>query len=847
MIFLILFFLVFSKCLAVREDIIPVMYRIDRGSFVKINNIVSNISYSMITDVTSPTNLTITPQNGAIMVPIFYANVYYLNYNVTTNLTDLNYLEYCNPIPNRDQGSLRYGIDNNLICPTLYKCIVNSLAPDVNYKNWPDLRCCLLNYTIIDRIDVPIIQTGSTVNASVVHARATLLSDIVNVTNTFGLIDCNDFISRSLNCQWTRQLDTYQEQCLSQPIRCFGRGIGQWFGGFFEQNPSFKYTEHQELWTEDLYKGVASTLNFKIYSKNGVIIDPLTSIVIKNYYWIPDLQELEQEVFDFGSPAGTYVVDLIQAQEYNWVSGLEPLPVTTLTNSITTAYVACVNSIVLSGDPTPCLDFTWTNLTSIGWRYPAYNIPIPILESVLVYSFTIQTRINFTGVEVFDAMGKSCGKYLKPTEGQNITFFCLQTIPSNGTMYVRFHGADTIFDLVGLALTTDVPGIPNLLETFLDLYPFNLTTDVNLVLGGILLQIGQLYKNWPGRKSTLYEQLYADPPKISVNFSDDNQGTQFLAKVEVIRNSILLNNTYPINYALIARSIEQGYTETDVDYNNPDHKDMLYRIWSTWYSPRQSGSEVSQCQTFRLGDTMYPVPGPKQFWYNGDAIANYDIPEGTFEGGCLCNNTLNFYNSYFFCARCVEGFGPNSVDEWIKVLQSNGVITTVLSDTYPFYLTSISNNVFENDFSCKFPMSPDPIASSLAAINVCSGHGLLTIQNDTYVFNQTETLTFGYWAFPTCSSIYLNNNEFFLQETDDLFAMQYVNGLNILTIVDGLLYYNNEACVFTKTQILPTYGLLQCDDLFTLSCVNRNLFTNKAAIFTNGYLREFNSFIAYFQ
>jgi hypothetical protein len=834
----------------------PIAYRIAEGSEITINNMISNYTYFTTRETAaSPSNITLSTRNGAVMIPIVYTDVYYLLYNVTTNETDTKYISLCDPIPNRDPSTLVLSELGVTICPTHYECIVTDLRPDASYKNWPDLRACLLNFTITDRTDLPILPSGTTVDALVMNMDAILDTPTPETIVTFGVVDCNDFIARSLNCQWTRQLNTYQTQCLDSPVPCYSRGIGKWFGAFFEQNPLFRYTIPRANWTEKHYQGIASTMNYKMYYEDGALVDPLTSLVLDDYYWIPDLQELEQKSVEF-TVIVPPVPDFIQALGLNWVSGVLPLPVTELTAPNFTQFVEC---ILLYNEVNDCPWVDWFNSTSIFYRYPAAQLVVTSIPNALLYSVTVRVVERVYGIEVYDAGGVSCGKYMQEIQpGINVTFQCLSAVPSNGTFTVFLHYKGAILDVVGKGLATPLEPYYNVLNDLLTYGNFAQNSYLSLLGGVITSALALFFGQFTGELSLLNDfPNRVDPEFIStvniddmvivVNYTDVEDNAQFLARVAEITTNIRSNNSYPRNYPLELWVASRGYTGVPFNYANPDHLDMLYRIWSTWYFPRQSGSEAGQCQTSVVGETVYPVLGPKQFWFNGDSPPGYDIPQGTAEGGCLCNNTLNLMEPKFFCAKCIEGYGPETLTQWGDVLQSNRVITQVIPAEYPFTFTSYTDQQFQELFLCKFPFSPDPITGSLAAENICSGHGLLAVDTTVTTINVTQILLNNYWVFPLCNGLLLGSKVYTAVPTQDPLSQQFLNGNNSITIIEESVFLDGEACLYTKKQeTLPPYGSLSCTGE-DIACLNDDLFSSNNTLFNQGRIALFNTWLGYFR
>ena len=861
-------------CIYTKSEFI--VYRAEVGSQLGIDNAISDINYTANGTYAGivPTNLTVTPLNGAILIPIFYAEVYYLEYDVASNTTLTLYLDYCDPIPNRDQGNISYTERGDPICPTTYGCIVTELAPDENYRNWPDLRSCLLNFTILDRTDVPVINSGATVDTLVLDAGLTLDNPRPNVTTTFGIVDCNDFISRSLNCQFAEQLNTYQLQCLTSPVPCYSRGIGKFFGAFWDQNPLYQYTLPRSRWTEAHWHGIASTLNNLTYYKDGVLADPLTPIILNNYFWIPDLVELEQETID-GELQGIPQFDVIQEQPYNWILGSYPPPATS--SELRESLFSFVDCFFIFDQA--CGNVDWYNETSIFYRSSSYIGLLAIPFEVLLYSANVTTIRKVYGMELINAYGESCGKELREIEpGESVIFYCENAYaPVNSTFQLLIHGPTVILDVVGKGLAPPIYAYDDPLTTLLDygVYAFNtfisLIANLAMIIISAILREFSAFKVFPSRVSPeaaefLFGGGGGSPLYININYSSTGNQATYLSALSSVRNNILVNNTYPYNYPLANNSLFREFTTAPVNLSNPEHQDWLYGIWSTWYAPRQAGSEVSQCEFSNVGETIYPNQAPKQFWFNGQPEdPGYDIPPGTSEGGCLCNSTLPAMTDYqFFCAKCTEGFGPQDPNSWAAVLQSNNIVSTVLntSSYTGFTLTSWTADQFKSELLCRFPMGPDPIAGSLAPESVCSGHGVLTYTETTDSIQLTEyfLLPAAVWTFPLCTKLYLYNLTadpstavgYNLYISSDPMSLLYYTGNSVITILDGsAVYLNQVACSFAQYVLPRQYspqGILSCPELpdQILTCTNDKLYSTGGMFFSAGRLAPFNEWLGYF-
>lgn len=877
-----LILLVLLSCVAILQSTAePVAYRIGVGSQVGVDNMLSNFTYNTLGSAvgSTPVNFTLTLFDGALMVPIFYSDVYYLLYNVATNLTDTHYISYCDPVPNRDQGNISYSERGHPICPTIYECIVTELAPSEYYDEWPDLRCCLLNYTIIDRTDIPALQPGSTMVAKPMVVDMVLNQPPVTPTANLGLVDCNDFIARSLNCQWARQLNTYVEQCQASPIPCYSRGIGKWFGAFWDQNPLYQYTLPRANWTEAHWRGIASTLNNLVYYKDGQLTDPLTPLILDDYFWIANLTSLQAASQEVLVDASWVFPDYIQAQPYSWIAGSYPPPPTEFfLDYDSPQFIPTIECIFFY---TPdCVYRDWTNVTEFSFRYPGFMIPLNVNNIAIIYSLIFTPFYTIYGAELIDGNGVSCGKYMEEIQaGQNLTFYCSSGVaPANSTAHLILYFPFFIWDVVGKGLAPGVEAYDDPLVPFLDYVDFEdyqyLATLAGILMSSYALDNNELsiIKNLPSRINPEAVNIRTGwAGNLLINFTVDVGQGQFIYELNSVKANIRQNNIYPHNTALANSTLFRGLETAAVNLTDPDHQEWLWGIWSTWYAPRQAGSETGQCATFNLGDTVYPDVAPKQFWYNGQPQdPGYDVPAGTLEGGCLCNASLPArLDPQFFCSKCQSGFGPQDQTDWSLILQSDQVLAGVLNtSSYPagLSLTSWTSQQFQDYLLCRFPVTPDPVIGSLAPVSVCSGHGVLTYTEtvDQVDILEQYLLPAAVWTVTLCSELFLQWNSSYSEtlvqyQTGDPLSLLYYNQASgtVVTILEGsAVYVNGQVVSYTASPdqplnlAYPPFGSVSNSELdgLALGCLNENFFLGGEGLLFNhgGQLNRFRTWLGYF-
>ncbi len=847
----------------IASNLQQVMYLIPAGTVIEVYRPIGNISYfTTQTDVNSPVNITLTLLNNGAAFPIKWTSVFDRLYNVTTNTTDTQQLEECNPIRNRLPGTTPSGLDGVVICPIIYKCLssdcTDELAPiGSGNSEWPDLRACICNKTVTIRTDLSVLVDNVQYNFSFVDGKAEAITPApTSETLVIGIIHCNSFIERELNCQFARLLITYAFQCGSQLIGCFDFSIGWCFGGLWDQNQRYLYNVPRANWTLSHYTGIASIMNDKIYTKNEKIIDPFTSKTFTDYYFFPNTSSLAvlSQNYESADLNITYQVDILQTQDYNYITSVLPPP-DSVYNSypITIGQRACIEEMATLDTTDLCTTLTWTEIDEVGWRYPAYTEHIAVTSDQVIYTLTIQFTQNFTGVEVFNPYGELCGSMLSPTEGSTQTFLCLNTpsnfVPKDGSISIRYHGVSALYDLPGLNISPYLSPITDTLSGSVYLGHYSTSAYINLMYGyGYAISaLTGVNRNWPQRLPT--NQVF--PASLyTLNFTSLATSGEITALWEEVSNNILLYNQYPHNYALEARVILKGYGSRDIDYNSEEDLNFLYDIWANWLAPRFASEDV-QCETFGLGRAVFDTNGPKQFWLNGETPPGYDIPAGSTEGGCNCGNTFNrgFYDFSLMCQQCLIGYGPLSLDNWADIRQYAQLIQQTYPNEYPFVSTYTAAE-FEQNLACRFPIGVDPVVSSLVEFNFCDGHGVVS-----YTFNELSVnMTFypykQYNLIPACTSVILGESELILSNITDIFNLPYTDGDRVLTVVNEAVYLDNVACSLELTQTfpLPFYGSVDCNgEVLSIGCINDILFTEEAVSFSLGGLREYNNWVLFFK
>ncbi len=850
------------------------------GTNAKSADIVGDVDFH-VTDtdrVNRPINITIQLENGAQAYPVKWTDVYYRLFDSTTNTTSTHHIDSCNPVPNQIQGTTPLGIDGLYKCPTIYKCILSTdctddLAPrEADYIDWPDLRCCICNKTITLRTDIEGL-TG-TFESQLVDAKATVIDsfEIVQDNLIVGNLQCNSFIDRQINCQLPRLITNSITQCTNEPIPCLAEEnevstatLGYAFGAFWNQNPSFVYNIERQNWTQAHYEGIASIMNYQMYSIADQLVDPFTSKVFYDYLWF-NLSDFEL----LSSPAQRanvwFQADIIQAQPFNFLSGSFPPPYTTPYTYFDPEQFSDCAEGAYNQNITACLQYTWDYVTDIIQRYPSYIEVLPIQELEYIYSLDVYVNYNFTAIEVFNINGESCGKALSPVIAETLTFYCINSnnnsAPALGTagfLVVAFHGVGFLFDVPGIRLSSlvrEIVGDP--LASLLDLYPYGEQTYLNMIYAMLYfiqsvddsIQFFPFTTTFPQRHSAYYTLDEVQSTTYRKNYTLGAVDILQRELIQDMKNAILVNNTYPYNTALAERVERQYYQSTPVDYENEDHLQFLYQVWATWLAPRHC-SETTECMTMKLGKCIFAEnTGPKQYWHNGESPPGYEIPSGAKEGGCNCHNDFQqgYYDFYLFCSRCKQGYGPLDRDEWAKMIQRNELI----SETFPLgtapFVSEPTIEEFESTLACRFPVQKDPIPASFIDFGMCSNHGMVsTTTTDSEV--ELTIYPFGnYLLTPTCTALLVDSTSLheLYPPTDIHNLVYFYSTTSIISIINEAVYANSTICSLETLQELPLRANLYCgSQTILIECINENFFSPNSISYLPIKFLPFNDYTMY--
>ena len=813
---------------------VRIMYKYDAPGTIIFNEITRPVSYFDY-GVGMEVNIT----NTETMTPVWWSNLIYRQYNITSMGTDTLTLTRCNPA---NQAIPPGDTSNDEFCPFLDMCesgdsCTDDLEPVMGV--WPYLRGCICSYDITERGDVPSIPAGGFFSELPYLHEIETTSTRDDITLIYGQIECNSFIDRSINCVFfMRGLPI---QCANEPIGCFDGTLGFAFGGFDQQHPTVKYNIPQDEWNIRHYIGIASILNFRHYEN---YVNPLNADLLNAYLdtWLPANFSDDIVTLTVSPSQYAYQTDLIQAR--NAWKVYEHYPIGLLNSN----QLACQN-----GNTSLCANQGWTNVTNEIFARPGIVYFIPI-ENALSLEITPNHAPDYAAIEVRNDQDQICGQAIMEGNfeaAESYTFTCIAKSNTNSTgFYVRYVGAQSIYDAPGQSLTNfeAVPdpllaelttlntnadwGISTLTTILLNklTYAFN-------VFGADVIDIQGLNPEgtFPTKTNSINRTLLESTTIYSANVSLNTvEGLATLNTWGNLTNFIIENNVYPFNTPLAAKN----YNSRPINYDTD--QDYLYNVWTTWLAPRFAGSNT-QCQTFGLGDVVYPEDSFNRPWLQGDLTRENVIGD---EGGCLCDHQfgLGFYDLALACRVCQEGYGPETIDAWDTSIQYSGLITETMSES----LASINDpnySQFKNELSCRFPYGRDPVTAAFQDINVCAGHGILSnVSSTSGSFSQrTWQGSFGQDLAPKCPVIYVDTTRVFtlFPNITDIGALIYTetNTNETLNIINGALYRNSTLCALREcTQSWPAPDLCQYEcgpDTLSTFCVNDNLWDEEGRAYTH--------------
>ena len=537
---------------------------------------------------------------------VVWANVTWTRLGVTQSL-----IPECNPVPNLIPGDWPNPEGS---CPCIEVGCTTQIPVPGLALSFSSLRCCITSKAEV------LFQGGTSLPPEVWVQNATLgtMAD-QQQTFTVGVIRCNNPIERELNCQFWRQApSTYQLQCSTSPIDCYrNQTLGYAFGLFWDRNPKFPYTGgsyESGILPEGQLRGIASILNNKVYSRGGVLVDPLDPKLLAEYYWLGSFSPEQEQAWPF---RGLLMPDIIQMRPANWFlnlyqdGDLDPLPC--LLNPLS---------------PT-CEFLTWQNLTGPEFKLPGLWLLVDTNLTIYPQQWLIEGPGQ--GVEIWQ------GTTLLY---QNLTAAArwvvqLETQPP---VKIRILIKGQIWDIPAAQLSPSWPLPPDSLWSQVQMgnlqYPY-----LQLVSA---TQRGAL-GDWP-----FLNQSWVTP-SLRLKFTLSPQRWDALSEL------IVEQNIYPYNIPL-ALEASLYYQTRAVNLSSAEDHDYLRLIWAT-HLARRHPSEDGDCRTFDLGGiTFYdPEESYTQRWYEAEpGVDDVKIPPGAREGGCRCDP---LWDPQVACGVCLEGLG----------------------------------------------------------------------------------------------------------------------------------------------------------------------------------------------
>lgn len=826
------------------ENNLRYVYQLETGNTITFNNVQNPINY-----LNYGNGLNVNVTTTSTLYPVRWENIRYREYNYLSGTTVTKTLSACNPA---NQAIPPGNTTDPELCPYLDMC-PNGCGEDLTpiAGIFPFLRGCVCEYDIERRYDIDPIPSGETLFENFRLVEGTTTTDRESELNLiFGEVQCNNFIDRTINCVYGNR--GIIMQCQSEPIGCYDGTIGFAFGGFDRQHPTVKYNIPQSEWTDEHYIGIASVINFLHYDG---YVDPLNPDLLQEYLntWLDDaindtITSIEQTPSSY-----TYQTDLIQARDSRYRY-----------HTFGTKTPSSYQQGCQAGTLANCRNQSYVEVEGTNFGRPGLEYHFTV-ENPLSIEIIPNHEPKYTAIEVYNQNDELCGSTtIGSSDAINKTyiFTCLNTPTYPATaITVRYIGGESIYD----APEQDLDNNEFISDSFISILPTLNTLGDYLGDGGnfttILLNgFGQAFNVFAAEVIDLLQinpestfptkTITLDKNEIDTNtIYIINTTTTIVDNPELfnswgnISNTILNTNVYPFNTPLA----RLGYSNTrPINYDTD--KEYLYKIWATHLAPRFCGASNTQCQTFNLGNCIYPDESFNRPWQQGDLTRTDVIGD---EGGCVCHNQFErgFYNSALACKTCKNGYGPNTLNEWSDILQYNSLVANLipdtLPDTHPYNNKTINYKAFKEQIACRLPFGKDPTPASFIDKNICAGHGNIKITNkpsNTYTTRFWDN-SYGANSFPKCQSIFINNDEYTLSgNTTDISALIYLNNGNfngnsngdgggVISIIHGALYLNQTLCSQIDCQQTFPYP-----EWCTYDCGNQNpeLFCKNDAIFSNG-------------
>jgi hypothetical protein len=649
------------------------------------------------------------------------------------------------------------------------------LGSDFQYRGADTpLTKCIAGVNFIENLELSgdILTTGNYTNVSFIFADLSRYNSEGNGFYTYPQFDCSNPVDRTLD--YAAFLTGNNLQCSNQPITPYSWQLGQAFGLFYNAIPDLSFVNRNN-WTDEHSIYMASLLNYKkcMNPKTNLVLDifhytNVFGLIIQSWLTLNNLIP-PSENFNYTGPLTTYLnLDNVTQHEYY--------------------FQGQYGSEVLAQVP------YWPyNNHTFNWTFqirPGYVAELPPIQPNLVISNIVLT-VPFTlnGLQIVGGSGQVCTTILRP-------------IAANETFYIN------CFDTLDVSL--------------MNAYEYIL---LNAPKNANLTQIAQDFLNEKVTYNLIYYygnnqyDVYFDGQNVtspspgifnSSNIQITTRDASYLAWFQQIQSMILTQHLFPNSTAYADTCVLYGGTVKNISI--PEDNGFLQALHATYFAPRQCTADA-QCATETRGNfdnrCLYEYNSYWTPWRNGDPTTTPFEGIGD-EGGCECfqGYNLGFFSLQLDCKQCLIGYGPNSIQDWLNVIQfqENQLIlwpnlTQVFYSPEEFFPigTPLNWETLQDKVRCRFPWS---LTSSRSA-RICGGYGSIDliqlnetwenlIFQDAYEVKRKRRCTT--LIFDTYQEYTLNN------ETVDVNIFSYTyNTTQILNYIYGTLFLNNNPMQYKST------------------------------------------------
>jgi hypothetical protein len=560
----------------------------------------------------------------------------------------------------------------------------------------------------------------------------------------YGVVSCDGFLDRQLaEAIYVRGLVT-TPQCRDAAIKSKSNALGEGYGMFHRSMPDLPPFDGP--WEESNYRFIGAITGHKYCPNEDGTIN----------YRVFDGETYPKKTLSF--------VDTVEAETETVFSNSTTVVPTRYYGSIGSNGTNFTTS-GLYGNPlihlkeTTDSSFTFYGLRA-GW---ATTVPT---GNLIIRSFSLQ--ISFAGIEmlqVYNSLGEHCA-----------------TFKANGTFAI---GTVIEVDCGTLLLTVEEEWKTKArIETAF------------LPNQSVVEEWVDKYDDWPNRYEITLTWSQQDRRVINHfkegDFAFKGRANGYQNVFATLKTMILRDKTFPTDTLFeeqcLARTSGQSRSVATLNYSNPDHLTYLKAVHYTHLAVYKC-TETSFCKMFARDPEKYKCVFDNEFavgWRGGDDAVTPPVIGD--EGGCEC--TTGF--STFGCAKCVEGYGPDT-DEDIR-----------------FYKAFFNETVTPE--RCSLPN--DPVSTRQSRI--CGGRAR-PVTNTTvetavtiHLFQENRTRR--------CRKVKLANELLVLDQSDDIAVdvIQYQGAYTHILVLKQKVYVNG-----TEWKIEDTQGknVLITDTDATVECV----------------------------